>query len=161
MIGASVTLFIAGQALRGGGPRTSPMAPVTTTALAPCAPSPPSVSVFFSRAWMLSIVFLQLMKRSKFSFTCNGAASKVVTGPAFAANWCMRILAPGDAAVSGCHRREGVESKLRIDESRPGHTRAFSCPVRSDSSFFRLCRPMRSSCVVDSCAVAPSSLGPM
>ncbi len=46
------------------------MAAVTTTALAPWAPSPPSVSVFFSRAWMLSIVFLQLMKRSKFSFTC-------------------------------------------------------------------------------------------
>ncbi len=46
------------------------MAAVTTTALAPCAPSPPSVSVFFNRAWMLSIVFLQLMKRSKFSFTC-------------------------------------------------------------------------------------------
>ena len=43
---------------------------VTTAALAPLAPVPSSVSVFRSRSWMLSIVFLQLMKRSKFSFTC-------------------------------------------------------------------------------------------
>lgn len=55
------------------GGRTSSTARVTTTAPAPLAPSPSSISVFRRRRWMLSMVFLQLMKRSKFCFTCSGA----------------------------------------------------------------------------------------
>ena len=81
------------------------MAAVTTTALAPCAPSPPSVSVFFSRAWMLSIVFLQLMKRSKFSFTC--APHKLVQHPTEGLPYRARM------AARNLHQRFELPGALR------------------------------------------------